>query len=112
MPDTRLFARREGSDWTDLGGGNRRRVLLHTEELMVVAFAFEKGGTGAPHSHPHVQSSYIAEGVFEVTVGDQTSVLATGDAFIVPANTVHGVRALEAGLLIDNFTPRRVDFLI
>ena len=78
---------------------------------MVVAFAFEKGGIGAPHSHPHVQSSYVAQGRFEVTVGNETSVLSAGDAFIVPANTTHGVKALEAGLLIDNFAPHRADFL-
>ena len=34
----------------------------------MVEFAFEKGGVGAVHSHPHVQSSYVAEGRFEVTI--------------------------------------------
>jgi quercetin dioxygenase-like cupin family protein len=107
----KIFARKDEGGWTDLGGGNRRRILLHTDELMMVEFAFEDGGVGAPHSHPHVQASYVAEGRFEVTVGDRTDVLSAGDSFIVPSNVVHGVVALEAGRLVDSFTPHRADFL-
>ena len=107
----KIFARKDEGDWTDLGGGNRRRILLHTDELMMVEFAFEDGGVGAPHSHPHVQASYVAQGRFEVTVGDRTDVLSAGDSFIVPSNVVHGVVALEAGRLVDSFTPHRADFL-
>ncbi len=44
MAETGVFMRRGEGDWIDLGGGNRRRVLLHTEELMMVEFVFEKGG--------------------------------------------------------------------
>lgn len=107
----KIFARKDEGGWTDLGGGNRRRILLHTDELMMVEFAFEEGGVGAPHSHPHVQASYVAQGRFEVTVGDRTDVLSAGDSFIVPSNVVHGVVALEAGRLVDSFTPHRADFL-
>ena len=86
-------------------------MLLHTDELMMVEFGFEKGGVGALHSHPHVQSSYIAEGRFEVTIDGKVETLSAGDGFIVPSNLVHGVRALEAGRLVDTFTPHRADFL-
>jgi len=78
---------------------------------MQVAFRFEAGGIGAPHSHPHVQASYVAEGAFEVTIGGVTATIGKGGSFIVPPDLVHGVKALEAGLLIDSFTPRRDDFL-
>jgi quercetin dioxygenase-like cupin family protein len=111
MSDAKIFARRNEGEWTDLGQGNRRRVILHTDELMIVEFAFEKGGIGVPHSHPHVQASFIAEGKFEVTVGGKTEVLSAGDSFIAPSGVVHGVKALEAGRLIDSFTPKRADFL-
>ncbi|CAD7038869.1 cupin domain-containing protein [Pseudorhizobium endolithicum] len=111
MTAAKIFCRKSEGEWTDLGSGNRRRVLLHTDELMMVEFAFEKGGIGAPHSHPHVQASYVAAGRFEVTVGDRVDVLEAGDAFIVPSNVVHGVKALEEGRLVDSFTPHRADFL-
>ena len=110
MVEPKYFAYREGP-WIDLGGGNRRRVLVHTDELMIVEFAFEKDGIGAPHSHPHVQASYVVEGKFEVMVAGETAVLSAGDSFIVPSNAVHGVKALQAGRLVDSFTPSRTDFL-
>ena len=109
--DRKIFAHAGDGEWVATPDGNRRRVVLHTDELMVVEFAFEKGGVGALHSHPHVQSSYIAEGRFEVTIDGVTETLAAGGSFIVPSNLVHGVKALEAGRLIDTFTPKRADFL-
>jgi quercetin dioxygenase-like cupin family protein len=111
MIDQLLFAGRESGEWVETGAGSRRRVLLHTDELMMVEFGFEKGAIGAFHSHPHVQASYVAEGRFEVTVAGRTEVLSAGDSFIVPSNEIHGVEALEAGRLIDTFTPHRADFL-
>jgi quercetin dioxygenase-like cupin family protein len=109
--DRKIFAHAGEGEWVATPDGNRRRVVLHTDELMVVEFAFEKGGVGAFHSHPHVQSSYVAEGRFEVTIDGVTETLAAGGSFIVPSNLVHGVKALEAGRLVDTFTPKRADFL-
>lgn len=108
---TKIFTHADESVWTTTSDGNRRRVLVFTDELMLVEFAFEKGGVGALHSHPHVQSSYIAEGRFEVTIDGKTETLEQGGSFIVPSNLVHGVKALEAGRLVDSFTPHRTDFL-
>jgi quercetin dioxygenase-like cupin family protein len=107
----KIFHRPGEGAWVATSDGNRRRVLLHTDELMVVEFAFDEGGVGALHSHPHVQASYIAEGRFEVTIDGSTATLAAGSSFIVPSNLVHGVKALEAGRLVDTFTPHRADFL-
>ena len=111
MADTRLFAQPGATPWTEVAPGNRRRVLVHTPELMQVEFAFAEGAIGALHSHPHVQSSYVAEGRFEVTIDGKSEIIGEGGSFIVPSGLVHGVRALEAGRLIDSFTPARQDFL-
>jgi quercetin dioxygenase-like cupin family protein len=111
MTETKTFARADDGEWTATSDGNRRRVVVHTDELMMVEFACEKGGGGALHSHPHVQASYVAEGRFEVTIDRRTQILSAGDGFIVPSNLVHGVKALEAGRLVDTFAPHRADFL-
>lgn len=108
---TTMFTHAADVAWTATSDGNRRRVLVHTDELMVVEFAFEKGAVGVPHSHPHVQASYVAEGRFQVTIDGRTATLEQGDSFIVPSNLVHSVKALEAGRLVDSFTPHRADFL-
>lgn len=111
MDHVKLISQPDAEPWVELGSGNRRRVVLHLPELMQVEFGFDKGAVGALHAHPHVQASYVADGRFEVTIGETTEIVETGGSFIVPPNVVHGVRALEAGRLIDCFTPMRQDFL-
>ncbi len=111
MAENPLFVRPTDGDWIPTDPGVRRRILAHNEDLMVVEFSFEKDAVGKLHSHPHVQASYVAEGSFEVTISGATEILSTGQSFIVPSNAVHGVRALEPGLLVDSFTPARQDFL-
>lgn len=81
-------------------------------DLMMVAFTFQKAGAeGALHSHPHVQSTYVAEGRFRFTIADDTFEVGPGDSFVIPSNAVHGCICLEPGRLVDSFTPRRDDFL-
>jgi quercetin dioxygenase-like cupin family protein len=106
-----VFAQAGDAKWIEVAPGNRRRVLIHTPELMQVEFGFDAGAVGALHSHPHVQVSYVAEGSFEVTIDGVTQVVGIGGSFIVPSGLVHGVKALEAGRLVDVFTPMRQDFL-
>jgi quercetin dioxygenase-like cupin family protein len=108
---TRMFAQPQEGKVVEVPGGSTRRVILETPELMLVEFSFSAGGVGALHSHPHVQTSYVAEGTFEVTIDGLTQTLGEGGAYIVPPNLVHGVKALTKGRLIDTFTPRREDFL-
>lgn len=105
-----LFAAATDGKLTQLDGSTRR-VILELPGLMLVEFSFEAGGIGALHAHPHLQTSYVAEGTFEVTIDGELQTLGPGGAYIVPSGVVHGVKALTAGRLIDSFTPRRDDFL-
>jgi quercetin dioxygenase-like cupin family protein len=91
--------------------GVRRKVLVHTPELMLVEVTFEAGAEGSPHAHPHVQACYVAEGRFAITIDGVTETLSAGGSFVVASGLTHGVKALTAGRLIDAFTPRRDDFL-
>lgn len=106
-----IFIRAGEGVWEPTPDGNKRRIVVYTDELMMVEFAFEKGGEGWLHSHPHVQSSYVAEGSFDVTIDGRTERLKAGDSFIVPSGLEHGVKALERSRLVDCFTPHRADFL-
>lgn len=98
-------------DWTPTEPGVKRRLLTWNDQLMMVEVAFEEGAVGKLHRHPHIQSTYVAKGRFEVTISGITETLDKGQSFIVPTNEWHGCRALEAGLLIDTFTPMRAEFL-
>jgi quercetin dioxygenase-like cupin family protein len=96
----------------DAGNDVMRRVLAENPQLMTVEFAFAATGIGAPHSHPHVQATYVKSGRFEFTVSGESFVVGPGDSFVIPSGALHGCRALgEPGVLIDTFTPRRDDFL-
>ena len=96
----------------DLGGGNTRRILAWNEDLMTVEVGFEAGSEGALHSHPHTQCSYVLSGRFTYTVGDESFELGKGDSIVVSGGLVHGTVCIEAGTLLDIFTPAREDFLI
>lgn len=93
------------------GPGVTRRVLSENESLMTVEFAFQKDGVGDLHNHPHVQSTFVKSGVFMFSVDGEEMRLEAGDSIIIPSNAVHGCTAIEDGVLIDTFTPRRDDFL-
>lgn len=97
--------------WEPTDPGVKRKIMAYGPDLMVVRVLFEKGAVGKPHQHPHRQACYVESGLFEVTIDGQTSRLGAGDTFFVPSNLVHGVVALEAGQLVDSFTPMREEFL-
>lgn len=91
--------------------GIRRQVLAEAPAQMVVSFRFETGATGALHSHPHVQSTFVAKGRFEFYRGGEAHLLQPGDSLVIPSGVEHGCKCLEEGELIDVFSPRRDDFL-
>lgn len=109
--DLDVFVRSADVAWDTVGEGMRRQVLGHGTDLMIVRVEFEQGATGLLHHHPHRQATYIVAGLFEVTVGAETTELGVGDVFYAPTNVPHSVRAIQAGTLVDVFTPIREDFL-
>ena len=99
------------SEWEDLGNGISRQFVGYNSQIMMVIVKFEKDSVGALHQHFHSQITYVASGKFEVTVDVETKILKQGDGFFAQPNIFHGVKCLEAGKLIDSFTPFREDFL-
>ncbi|WP_261816934.1 cupin domain-containing protein [Vibrio gallicus] len=95
----------------DLGEGVSRKMMAYSENIMSVEVYFEEGAIGALHSHPHEQVTYVVSGKFEFTIGDETKIVSAGDALYKEPNIVHGCTCLEKGMLLDNFTPMRKDFV-
>ena len=106
-----MFVKNSDVALTNLGGGVSRKILAYDKELMSVEVRFEKGAVGAMHTHPHVQITYVLEGKFEATIDGETTVISKGDTYVTKPNAPHGVVCLEAGALLDIFTPMREDFL-
>ena len=97
--------------WENPGPGITRQIMGYDEHLMMVKVKFEQGAIGTLHQHPHTQSTYIASGCFEVTIGDKKQILEAGDGYYVAPDEFHGCVCLEEGILIDTFSPVRADFL-
>ena len=99
------------NDLETVADGLTRKVAAHNDNLMVVEVHFEAGTTAPRHHHPHEQITYVVSGKFEFTVGDETYVVAAGDSLYKQPDIEHGATCIEAGTLLDVFTPRRDDFL-
>lgn len=97
--------------WLTVGAGVERQILTYGPELMLVKVAFAAGGVGARHQHRHSQITYVESGVFRCTVGEEEVVLRAGDTFYAAPYVWHGVECLEAGVLLDSFSPMREDFV-
>jgi quercetin dioxygenase-like cupin family protein len=94
--------------------GAERRIG-HTDNLMMVVIDFDDGPkdhADPPHSHPHEQVCYVAEGEIVFLMDDQQTGLGPGDMFLVPSGRPHSIQQLtEHVRLVDCFTPIREDFL-
>ena len=101
----------EGMEWEELGGGVSRKMLGYDNQIMMVLVKFEKGAVGSPHHHFHTQTTYVAEGSFEFEIDGQKQVVNGGDGVYIEPNLLHSAVCLEAGILIDTFSPVREDFL-
>lgn len=107
----KVFIENNEIAWEQMDTGIKRKVMAWDDKLMLVKVEFEKGGVGSLHQHYHTQISHVESGVFEVEIAGEKKVLKAGDAFYIPPNTIHGAVCLEAGVLIDVFSPMREDFV-
>ncbi len=108
---SKSFLHTKDIEWEAVGEGVKRKIMGYDDKIMLVHVAFDKGGIGPMHQHPHSQVTYVASGAFEVTIDGETNTLRKGDSFFIPTNALHGAVCTEAGELIDVFSPIREDFM-
>jgi quercetin dioxygenase-like cupin family protein len=106
----KIFIANEDIPWQQMDESVRRKIMSFDDRLMLVKVEFLTGGVGSLHQHPHTQISHVESGVFEVEIAGEKKVLKAGDCFYVPPNAIHGAVCIEAGVLIDVFSPMREDF--
>ena len=92
------------------------RRIIYTPNLMTVIVDFTDGpwAEAEPfHSHPHEQTSYVAEGeIIYYCEGEPEQLLKAGDMFAALSGQQHTIRLLSpTARLIDNFNPIRQEFL-
>jgi mannose-6-phosphate isomerase-like protein (cupin superfamily) len=91
------------------------RRIVHLNDLMVVICDFSNGpmkNPDPPHSHPHEQITYVAEGELNFFKGDRKFHLIKGDIITVPSGIPHCIQTISSFVrLSDSFSPIRKEFL-
>ncbi len=108
---SKFFIETNKMDWQEFVPGLKRKFMGYNDDIMMVQIHFEKGAIGALHKHPHNQSTYVASGKFEVTIGTEKKILQASDGFFAPPDIEHSVLCMEEGILVDTFSPIREDFV-
>lgn len=91
--------------------GINKKVLAYDNNLMIVEVNFDSGSIGEVHHHEHEQIVYVKTGEFEFNVDGVYTKLDIGDSVYIPGNVPHGIKCINAGIILDVFTPMRKDFL-
>ena len=67
----KVFIEDQDISWEETASGVRRKIMAYDESLMLVRVAFETGGIGVLHQHPHIQITHVESGTFEVEVAGE-----------------------------------------
>lgn len=81
------------------------------DKSMVTKMNYVVGNYATEHMHPHEQCGYVISGKYHMTIERNEYILEPGDSYAVPGNVPHSFRVLEAGEVVDVFTPQREDYL-
>src|SRR5215203_5641415 len=107
----KVFIENSEIPWEEVDKGMKRKIMAYDDKLMVVKVEFERGGVGVLHQHYHSQITHVESGIFEVEIDGNKKMLTAGDAYYIPPNVLHGCVCMEAGVLIDVFSPMREEFV-
>lgn len=108
---SKLFMKGSEEERVDVGEGIVRQNLGFDDSLLLARVTFENGSIGYTHAHPHSQVAYVESGVFDFSVGSETRRMEAGDCVYIPPHAQHGAVCIEAGVLLDFFSPCREDFI-
>jgi quercetin dioxygenase-like cupin family protein len=86
-------------------------VLSIGEDSMVTKMLYKLTDFVPFHKHPNEQSGYVISGKYKLKFEGKEHKLSEGDTYSIPANIEHSIEILEAGEVVDVFTPIRQDYL-
>ena len=82
------------------------------EKVMMVIVDIADGRIVQTHSHPHEQAGTVLQGTMELTIGEETRVLRTGDFYVIPGDVDHSARSLGGACqALDIFGPPREEYM-
>lgn len=84
--------------------------FTNSNDVTIARWALEPGTKIPPHQHEHEQFICMLEGVFEMTVENETFKLTDGDTLYIPRNALHSGKTVTSVMCIDVFNPPRNDY--
>ena len=85
--------------------------LATGEKSIVCKMNYVAGDFATEHTHPHEQSGYVISGKYRMVDNGVEYELNPGDSYVIRGNVPHSFKVIEAGEVIDVFTPIREDYL-
>lgn len=86
-------------------------VLSIGKDSMVTKMLYKSTDFVPFHQHPNEQSGYVISGKYKLKFSEEEFLLSEGDTYSIPANVEHSIEIIEAGQVVDVFTPIRQDYL-
>jgi len=80
------------------------------ERLTLGVVELDAGSVVPEHRHENEQFTLVIEGALEFTVEGKPVVVHAGECIHLPANELHGARALTDTTVFDVFSPPRADW--
>jgi quercetin dioxygenase-like cupin family protein len=90
------------------------RRLICGERTMLAHVSLKKGCIVPAHSHHNEQLTYVLEGALRFWLGEdgrEEVVVHRGEVLVLPPNVRHKGEALEDTVVVDVFSPPRLDWL-
>ncbi|NOY36913.1 MAG: cupin domain-containing protein [Chlorobi bacterium] len=86
-------------------------LLSNGQKSMITKMNYKKGDKVPFHNHPNEQAGYVISGKIRIQFAGNDQVLTAGDSYVIPENEDHSIEVIEAGEVIDVFTPPREDYI-
>ncbi len=86
-------------------------LLASGQKSMITKMNYKKGDKVPIHNHPNEQAGFVISGKIRIQFKTFDQILTTGDSYVIAENINHSVEVIEAGEVIDIFTPPREEYL-
>ena len=86
-------------------------VLSIGKNTMVTKMLYKSTDNVQFHKHANEQSGYVISGKYILKFEGEEYELSQGDTYSIPADVEHSIVIVEAGEVVDVFSPIRQDYL-
>ncbi len=105
-----MITKKENSKRRKFKGVNFE-LLSYGKKSMITKMNYKPDDNVPFHNHPNEQAGYVISGKIRLQFESYDEILQHGDTYVIPENVDHSLEVIEAGEVIDVFTPPRDDYL-